>query len=64
MANQNIVSMKALLEAGFSNAFGAPVSLIMRIEGDRAQSSVGGTARRVIEESYDVFGRDKIDLTN
>ncbi|MCI5661357.1 MAG: DNA polymerase III subunit gamma/tau [Clostridia bacterium] len=56
---------KAMLEAAFSDAFGTPVSLRMQLEGDRAQSApVGSAAKRVIEESYDVFGRDKIDLTN
>ncbi len=56
---------KAMLEAAFSDAFGTPVSLRMQLEGDRAQPApVGSAAKRVIEESYDVFGRDKIDLTN
>lgn len=56
---------KAMLEAAFSDAFGTPFRSECSWEGDRAQSApVGSAAKRVIEESYDVFGRDKIDLTN
>ena len=33
-------------------------------EGQTAAAKPTADARRVIEQSYDVFGRDKIDLTD
>jgi len=55
---------KALFDAALSDAFGQPVALKMVIEGDKSAKPqpTSSVARRVIEESYDVFGRDKIDL--
>ena len=56
---------KAALEELFARHFGAPLSLRMVQEGDAAAKSapsVGATAKRVIEESYDLFGREKISL--
>ena len=56
---------KAALEELFARHFGAPFTLRMVQEGEaaaKAAPSVGATAKRVIEESYDLFGRDKISL--
>ena len=56
---------KAALEELFARHFGAPLTLRMVQEGDaaaKAAPSVGATAKRVIEESYDLFGREKISL--
>ena len=54
---------KALFDGALSEAFGQPVSIHMQLEGEKtARAATGSTARRVIEESYEVFGRDKIDL--
>ena len=55
---------KALFDSALSDAFGQPVSIHMQLEGERSArpAATGSVARRVIEESYDVFGRDKIDL--
>ncbi len=56
---------KAALEELFARHFGAPLTLRMVQEGDAAAKSapsVGATAKRVIEESYDLFGREKISL--
>ena len=56
---------KAALEELFARHFGTPLTLRMVQEGDAAAKtapSVGATAKRVIEESYDLFGRDKISL--
>ena len=37
----------------------------MRLEGEAAPQGAAATqARRVIEQSYDVFGRENIDLTD
>ena len=56
---------RELMEAAFAEAFGAPVKLLMRLEGDAAPAAQTATqARRVIEQSYDVFGRENIDLTD
>ena len=53
------------MEAAFTEAFGAPTKLVMRLEGDAApQGATAAQARRVIEQSYDVFGRENIDLTD
>ena len=56
---------KAALEELFARHFGTPLTLRMVQEGDaaaKAAPSVGATAKRVIEESYDLFGREKISL--
>ena len=56
---------KALLDAALSEAFGAPVSIAMAAdEGAEAKKSLSDVARKVINDSYDVFGRDKIDITD
>ena len=55
---------KPLFESALSDAFGQPVAIRMLLEGERAAAPkpASNVAKRVIEESYDVFGRDKIDL--
>ena len=54
---------KTLFDGAFSDAFGQPVSIRFTLEGERtAAPKTTNVAKRVIEESYDVFGRDKIDL--
>ena len=57
---------KSLLEEALRDAFGAPVSLVMTVEGsgEAAGKKLGATARDVINQSYDVFGRDKIELVD
>ena len=53
------------MEAAFTEAFSAPTKLVMRLEGEAAPQGAAATqARRVIEQSYDVFGRENIDLTD
>ena len=54
------------LNAAIAEAFGTPVKLAMRLEGDGAAAAAptAAQARRVIEQSYDVFGRENIDLTD
>ncbi len=56
---------KALFDGALSDAFGQPVTIRMILEGEKSapnSASVSATAKRVIEESYEVFGRDMIDL--
>ena len=53
------------LDAAFSKAFGRAVRVCLCLEGDVApQGEAASAARRVIEQSYDVFGRENIDLTD
>ena len=52
----------AQMEQVFSEAFGTDVKVRMQDMGKGTAPTVGQTARRVIEQSYDVFGRDKVEL--
>ena len=54
---------KPLLEAALADAFGMPVGISMNLEGGGSTAKqVSDVAREVINQSYDVFGRDKIDI--
>ena len=54
---------KQMIEQALSDAFGAPVSLSMTLEGSAAAAkSVSDTARDVINQAYDVFGREKTSI--
>ena len=54
---------KPLIEAALAEAFGQPVSIAMNLEGsDAAEKDISRTAKEVINQAYDVFGRDKISL--
>ncbi|MBR6890904.1 MAG: hypothetical protein IKN05_07930, partial [Clostridia bacterium] len=54
---------KPLIEAALAEAFGQPVSIAMNLEGsDAAEKDISRTAQEVINQAYDVFGRDKISL--
>ena len=54
---------KPLIEAALAEAFGQPVGIAMNLEGSGAAAKpVSDTAREVINQAYDVFGRDKISL--
>ena len=55
---------KPLIEGALSEAFGAPVGIAMALEGGAAEKKVSDVAREVINQSYDVFGRDKIDIVD
>ncbi len=66
-SKKNIMHMKLLerkksvIEQALSDAFGAPVALAMTQEGV-AEKKVSDVARDIINQSYDVFGRDKIEV--
>ena len=51
-----------LLEQALSDSFSAPTKVSLRLEGAPKPEKASGTARDVIGQAYDVFGRDKIDL--
>ncbi len=53
---------KSLIEGALSEAFGTSVAIAMALEGGAADKKVSDVAREVINQSYDVFGRDKIDI--
>ena len=54
---------KPMIEAALSEAFACPGGISMAIEGEQQQKKLSDTARDVINQAYDVFGREKIDLT-
>ena len=54
---------KPMIEAALAEAFGAPVSVNMALEGSGEQEKkVADVARDVINQSYDVFGRENVEL--
>ena len=54
---------KAQIEGALSGAFGAPVSLSMTLEGsDAVEKKVSDVARDVINQAYDVFGRENTSV--
>ena len=55
---------QALLDEAFSQAFSQSVRVNLCLEGAAAPAQSAAQARRVIEQSYDVFGRENIDLTD
>ena len=56
---------KGLIEAALSEAFHAPVTVNMALEGGEVQEKkLAGVARDVINQSYDVFGRENIELVD
>ena len=56
---------KAMFDEALTDAFGAPVSIAMVLEGSgAAEKKVSDTARDIINQSYDVFGRENIDLVD
>ena len=71
-AKKNFMHMKmlerkqALLEQAFSEAFGRTMRVALRPEeeGGAAPGAASVAARRRIEQSYEVFGRENIDITD
>ena len=54
---------KTLIDAALSDAFGSPVGVVMGIEGAATvEKKVSDAARDVINQSYDVFGRENIEI--
>jgi len=52
-----------VIENGLSDVFGTPMALRMGIQG-KAPAKTSAQAKNIIEQSYDIFGRDKIELTD
>ena len=56
---------KSLIEEALTAAFGFPVSIAMALEGSgAAEKKLPDVARDVINQSYDVFGRENIDIVD
>ena len=55
-----------VLEAALTQAFGEPVKLLMKLEGDAsaAPGRASTAARRTLEQAFDVFGRDKVEISD
>jgi len=52
-----------MIQEALAGAFGQPVGIAMNIEGSIApEKSVSDTAREVINQAYDVFGREKTSI--
>ena len=52
-----------MIQEALSDAFGQPVGIAMNIEGSAsAEKKVSDTARDVINQAYDVFGREKTSI--
>ncbi|MBQ3423944.1 MAG: DNA polymerase III subunit gamma/tau [Clostridia bacterium] len=51
-----------LIEAALTESFGRPVSISMDLEGRAPEKKVSDTARKVIDQAYDIFGREKISI--
>jgi len=56
---------KQLIDSSLSDAFGIPIGIVMCVEDDtNAPKAVSEVARDIINQSYDIFGRDKIDIVD
>ena len=56
---------KPMIEEALTAAFGAPVAIAMVLEGSNLpEKKLSDVARDVINQSYDVFGRENIDITD
>ena len=65
MMHQKLLERKtALINEALSQAFGASVSIVMRQEGGAPEKKLSDTAREVINQSYDVFGRENIEVVD
>ena len=56
---------KPLIDEALTAAFGAPVGIAMVLEGSAApEKKLSDVAKDVINQANDVFGREKLDLTD
>ena len=56
-----------LLDAAFSAAYGRSVHVNLKQEGMEkaaAKAAAASPAKKIIEQSYDIFGRENIELTD
>ena len=55
---------KELLERALSDAFGEAVSIAMAMEGAGTENKPSDTGRDIINQAYDIFPRENIDITD
>ena len=56
---------KPMIDEALTAAFGTPVGIAMQLEGSGApEKKLSDVAKDVINQSYDVFGRENIDLVD
>ena len=71
-AKKQMMHMKLLerkqdvLEAALSEAYGETIKLLLKLEGDTAAApgKTDAGARKVMEQAFDVFGRDMVEITD
>ena len=71
-ARKNLMHMKLLerkaklFEDKLAQAYGRPMRISMSLEGAQAKASgaAASAAKSVIEQSYDIFGRENIEITD
>ena len=63
MAKQVLEKKSAAIEGVLTECFGAPTRIRM-VNAGAAPAQTSAAARDVIQQSYDIFGRDKIELTD
>jgi hypothetical protein len=71
-AKKQMMHMKLLerkqeiLEAALTEAYGEPIKLILKLEGDAAAApgKADAAARKVMDQAFDVFGRDMVEITD
>jgi hypothetical protein len=64
MVRRLIEAKLPIIEAALSDSFGTPMRLRTAAAGAAAPKKTSSAAKNVIEQSYEIFGRDKIDLTD
>ena len=54
---------RGMIQEALADAFGQPVGIAMNIEGSATvEKKVSDTARDIINQAYDVFGREKTSI--
>ena len=51
-----------MFNEAFTAAFGRPMTTAMRLEGAVSAAKTASPAKKVIEQSYDIFGRENIEI--
>ena len=52
----------ALFNEALSSKFGRPMTIVMKVEGTASAAKTSSPAKKVIEQSYDIFGRENIEI--
>jgi len=52
----------ALFNEALTAKFGRPMTIVMKVEGTASAAKTSSPAKKVIEQSYDIFGRENIEI--